>query len=101
MPVENHRRGAKRLCHRDAEKTAIGPGPVTTTLSPATRPPNSVNPYIAVPADGGGEQCDLTTDAAPCAGYDHRLAVQGLRRRHLSTSHHPLHALNQPFSLSD
>jgi hypothetical protein len=28
----------------------IGPGPVTTTLSPATRPPNSIRPYIAVPA---------------------------------------------------
>src|ERR1700724_1525184 len=27
----------------------IGPGPVTTTLSPATSPPNSVSPYIAVP----------------------------------------------------
>jgi len=28
----------------------MGPGPVTTTLSPATSPPNSVRPYIAVPA---------------------------------------------------
>ena len=28
----------------------IGPGPLTTTLSPATRPPSSVRPYIAVPA---------------------------------------------------
>src|SRR3569623_854165 len=28
----------------------IGPGPVTTTLSPAIRPPSSVRPYIAVPA---------------------------------------------------
>src|SRR5882757_6780413 len=28
----------------------IGPGPVTTTLSPATRPPSSVSAYIAVPA---------------------------------------------------
>src|SRR6266403_1852073 len=28
----------------------IGPGPITTTLSPATRPPNSVRPYIEVPA---------------------------------------------------
>ena len=28
----------------------MGPGPVTTTLSPATSPPSSVSPYIAVPA---------------------------------------------------
>ena len=28
----------------------IGPGPVTTTLSPATSPPSSVRPYMAVPA---------------------------------------------------
>ena len=28
----------------------IGPGPITTILSPAIRPPNSVNPYIVVPA---------------------------------------------------
>ena len=28
----------------------IGPAPVTTTLSPATRPPSSVSAYIAVPA---------------------------------------------------
>ena len=28
----------------------IGPGPITTTLSPATRPPSSVKPYIDVPA---------------------------------------------------
>ena len=28
----------------------IGPGPITTTLSPATSPPNSVSPYIEVPA---------------------------------------------------
>ena len=28
----------------------MGPGPITTTLSPATSPPSSVRPYIAVPA---------------------------------------------------
>ena len=28
----------------------IGPGPITTRLSPATKPPNSVKPYIVVPA---------------------------------------------------
>ena len=28
----------------------IGPGPMTTTLSPATSPPSSVRPYIDVPA---------------------------------------------------
>ena len=28
----------------------IGPGPITTTLSPAINPPNSVKPYIVVPA---------------------------------------------------
>jgi hypothetical protein len=50
-------------------------------------------------AFGGGEQCDLTTDAAPCASYDHRLAVQGLGCRHLSISHQPLHAPNRPVSL--
>src|SRR5450631_2913930 len=27
----------------------MGPGPMTTTLSPATSPPSSVNPYIEVP----------------------------------------------------
>ena len=28
----------------------IGPGPMTTKLSPAINPPNSVSPYIVVPA---------------------------------------------------
>ena len=28
----------------------MGPGPITTTLSPATSPPSSVRPYMAVPA---------------------------------------------------
>ena len=28
----------------------IGPGPITTTLSPAISPPSSVSPYIEVPA---------------------------------------------------
>ena len=28
----------------------MGPGPVTTTESPATRPPSSVSPYMDVPA---------------------------------------------------
>jgi hypothetical protein len=31
-------------------RSPIGPGPVTTTLSPATSPPSSVSPYMAVPA---------------------------------------------------
>jgi len=58
---------AQRLCNRDPKKVSItgcapsafatatprspiGPGPVTTTLSPATSPPSSVSPYMAVPA---------------------------------------------------
>ncbi len=28
----------------------MGPGPITTTLSPAISPPSSVSPYMAVPA---------------------------------------------------
>ena len=40
---------AERPCDRDAEE-ADRAGAGTTTLSPATSPPSSVSPYIAVPA---------------------------------------------------
>ena len=33
----------------------------------------------------GGKQCDLTANAAPCAGHDHRLAVQRRAIRHLAS----------------
>jgi hypothetical protein len=36
-------------------------------------------------AFGGGKQCDLTANAAPCAGYDRRLAVQRRAIRHLAS----------------
>ena len=48
----------------------IGPGPVTTTLSPATRPPSSVSPYIAVPA--------VTTNVASSSDMESGMATNVL-----------------------
>ena len=46
---ESDRRGAKSLCHRDAEKSDRS-GPGDDHALAGDEPPNSVNPYIAVPA---------------------------------------------------